>query len=159
MFMAGTILPLKSIMFNGLFLAVKTILFRHLIIYMYRSLFLQEHALSSDCGVTPWPMNTVSLLFFSISLIMFSAHKINATRILVPDHLLFIYLFYWLFYLFTFQMLSPGRITSPVIVIPPPASMRVLPHPPIHSHLTVLAFTYTAVLSLHRMKGIPSCGC
>ena len=26
---------------------------------------------------------------------------------------------------------------------PPPASMRVLPHPPTHSHLTILAFTYT----------------
>ena len=36
------------------------------------------------------------------------------------------------------------------------SSMRLLPHPPTHSHLTALAFPYTGALSLHRTKGLPS---
>ena len=41
--------------------------------------------------------------------------------------------------------------------IPPyPASIRVLPHPPTHSHLTALAFLYTGAWSLHKTKSLPS---
>jgi hypothetical protein len=38
----------------------------------------------------------------------------------------------WLFYLFTFQMISPFLVSPPQTPyhLPPPASMRVLPHPP-----------------------------
>jgi hypothetical protein len=32
------------------------------------------------------------------------------------------------------------------------------PHPPTHSHLTVLVFSYTGALSFHRTKGL-SCWC
>jgi hypothetical protein len=37
--------------------------------------------------------------------------------------------------------------------------MRVLPQPPIHSHLTALGFPYAGSLSLHRTKGLPSHWC
>jgi hypothetical protein len=41
--------------------------------------------------------------------------------------------------------------------IPPyPASMRLLLHPPILSHLHALALPYTRASSLHRTKGLPS---
>jgi hypothetical protein len=56
-------------------------------------------------------------------------------------------------------MLSPVPVSplEPLYPIPPyPASMRVLPHPPIHSHLTALAFLYTGASSLHRNKGLSS---
>jgi hypothetical protein len=41
--------------------------------------------------------------------------------------------FYWIFYLFTFQMLSTSLVAppeTPYPIPPPPASMRVCPHPP-----------------------------
>ena len=43
-------------------------------------------------------------------------------------------------------MLSPFPVSSletPSPVLTPPASVRVLPLPPTHSHLTTLAFPYT----------------
>ena len=43
----------------------------------------------------------------------------------------------WIFYLFTFQMLSPFPVSplqTPYPIPPYPASMRVLPHPSTHSH-------------------------
>jgi hypothetical protein len=43
--------------------------------------------------------------------------------------------FYWIFSLFTFQMLSPFSISPPqppYPMPPPPASMRVFPHLPTH---------------------------
>ena len=51
-------------------------------------------------------------------------------------------------------MLSLFLVSSPQTLIPSPsASMRVLPYPPTHSHLTALAFPYTGASSLHRTKG------
>ena len=44
----------------------------------------------------------------------------------------------------------------PSLILPPPASMRVLPHPPTHSWLTSIAFLYTGATSLHRTKDLPS---
>lgn len=49
------------------------------------------------------------------------------------------FLFYRIFYVFTFQMLSPFPVPSSPVP-PPPDSMRILPLPPTHSHLTTLAF-------------------
>ena len=43
-------------------------------------------------------------------------------------------IFNWIFYLFTFQMLSLLQVPYPIF--PYPASMRVLPHKPTHSCLT-----------------------
>jgi hypothetical protein len=47
-------------------------------------------------------------------------------------------IFYWLFYLFTFQMLSSFLVSppqTPYLIPPPtPASMRVLTHPPTPAH-------------------------
>ena len=54
-------------------------------------------------------------------------------------------------------MLSPFLVSPPQNLLshsPPPASMRVLPYPPIHSYLPVLAFPYTGASSLHRTKGL-----
>jgi hypothetical protein len=42
-----------------------------------------------------------------------------------------------------FQVPPPHR--TPYPITPPPASMRVLPHPPIHSCLPALAFPYNGV--------------
>ena len=56
-------------------------------------------------------------------------------------------------------MLSPFLVPPPETPYPvpsPPASMRVFPHPPTHSHLPALAFPYTGTLSLHRTKGLSS---
>jgi hypothetical protein len=36
----------------------------------------------------------------------------------------------------------------------PPASMRVCPQPPTHSHLLAFAFPYTAASSFHGTKGL-----
>ena len=55
-------------------------------------------------------------------------------------------------------MLSPFPVspleTHPIL--PPPASMRVLPYPPTHSHLPTTAFPYTGAQSLHRTKDLSS---
>jgi hypothetical protein len=66
------------------------------------------------------------------------------------------FFFNWLFCLFTFQMLSPSQFPLHYPLIPPPASMRVLPHPHSHSYLRGLAFLYPGSSSLHRTKGLPS---
>jgi hypothetical protein len=50
---------------------------------------------------------------------------------------MFFQIFYWVIYLFTFQMLSHFPILppeTPYPIFPPPASMRVFPHPPTHPH-------------------------
>jgi hypothetical protein len=39
-------------------------------------------------------------------------------------------------------MLSPFPVKPPTFSSVPPASMRVLPHPPFHFHLSTLAFLY-----------------
>ena len=49
-----------------------------------------------------------------------------------------------------------STLRTPYSVPPSPASMRVLPHLPTHSHLTTLALPYTGVSSLHRTKGLSS---
>jgi hypothetical protein len=47
--------------------------------------------------------------------------------------------FYWIFSLFTFQMLSPFQVALPLLletpypIFPPPASLRVFLHPPTYS--------------------------
>jgi hypothetical protein len=64
------------------------------------------------------------------------------------------YILNWLFYLFTFQMLSPFPVSPPQPPIPfliPPVSMRVLPH----SCLSALEFPYTGASSLHRTEVAP----
>jgi hypothetical protein len=42
---------------------------------------------------------------------------------------------------------------------PPPASTRVLPHPPTHSCFPALAFSYSGALSLHWTKNLSSHWC
>jgi hypothetical protein len=54
--------------------------------------------------------------------------------------------FYWVFSLFTLQVLSTVFVFPPETLYPIPAlpaSMKVLPHAPNHSHNTALAFTCT----------------
>ena len=56
-------------------------------------------------------------------------------------------------------MLSPFPV-SPLEtlypLLPPPASIRVITHPPTHSLLPALAFPYTGALSLLRTNGLNS---
>jgi hypothetical protein len=62
-------------------------------------------------------------------------------------------LFYWIFHLFTFQMLPPFLISPPeppYPILPPLASMRVLAHPPTHCHLSTLAFLYNQAFTGQR---------
>ena len=54
--------------------------------------------------------------------------------------------------LFLFQF--PFASSYPIPLYP--ASMRGLPDPPTHFHLTFLAFLYIGASSLHRTKGLPS---
>ena len=50
-------------------------------------------------------------------------------------------------------MLSPFPVSptlrNPLSHPPPPASMRVLPHPPTHSHLIPLAFPFSGASGLY----------
>ena len=71
-------------------------------------------------------------------------------------------LFYWIFYLFIFQMLILFWFPlwkPPYPTLPLPASMRVLCHPPTYSCPPALAFPNTGELSLHRTKGLSSHWC
>jgi hypothetical protein len=63
-----------------------------------------------------------------------------------------IFIGYFIYLHFKCYHLSSFPSTS----LPPPASMRVLPHPPTYSCLSTLAFPYPGSSSLHRTKGIPS---
>jgi hypothetical protein len=67
----------------------------------------------------------------------------------------------WIFYLYTFKMLSPLSVSplNPPIPSSTPVSMRVLLYPPTHSHLTALAFPYTVALGLQRNNALPSHWC
>jgi hypothetical protein len=74
-----------------------------------------------------------------------------------PDYFLLIIL------LFKFQMLSPRFLASPP-QIPDPillpfVSKRLLPNPPIHSRLTLLAFPFSVASGLQRTKHLPSHCC
>jgi hypothetical protein len=70
-------------------------------------------------------------------------------RLLEP----FSFFFYWLSYLFTFQMLFPT--TSPLFPFP----LLLWGCSPTHSFLTALAFPYTGAWSLYRTKGLSSHWC
>jgi hypothetical protein len=78
---------------------------------------------------------------------------------------LFIYFsFYWIFSLFTFQMLSLFLVSSlpetSYSIPSPPAFMRVLLHPPTHSHLPALdSPTLGHPLRLHRTKDLSLLHC
>ena len=56
-------------------------------------------------------------------------------------------------------MSSPFPVSppqTPYLLLPNPASIRVLPHLPTHSCLSTIAFPYPGSSSLHRTKGLPS---
>ena len=64
------------------------------------------------------------------------------------------FIFYWIFYVFTFQMLSPFPVSPPEYPLP----FSFLLHLwgcflPTHSHVTALAFSYTRESSLYWTKG------
>jgi hypothetical protein len=66
--------------------------------------------------------------------------------------------FYWLFYLFVFQMLFPFLFSplQPSYPLAPPSYFYDGAPPPTPSHLTALALTNAGAWSLHRIKGFPS---
>jgi hypothetical protein len=72
-------------------------------------------------------------------------------------------MFYWLFYLFTFHILSPSPVSP--LQAPCPFSPSscfyegVPPHSPLTHCLTTLAFPYSGSSSLHRTKSLPSHWC
>ena len=49
-----------------------------------------------------------------------------------------------------------STLETPYPIPTPPASMRVLPHPCIHTHLPALAFPYTGASRIHRTKDLCS---
>ena len=73
----------------------------------------------------------------------------------------FLFSYYWIFYLSTFQMLSPFPIPpeTPYPIPLPPAFMRVCPHPPTHFWLPTFAFPCTRASGFHRTKGLSSHWC
>ena len=54
-------------------------------------------------------------------------------------------------------LLSP--LETPYPILPNTASVRVLPHPPTHSCLPILAFPYIRASSLHRAQDLSSHWC
>jgi hypothetical protein len=67
------------------------------------------------------------------------------------------FLFYSIFYLFMFKILSPIQVfplETLYPILPLPASVRVLPHPGPHSLLPTLAFPYTGA-SLNQGPLLP----
>jgi hypothetical protein len=65
--------------------------------------------------------------------------------------------FYWIFSVFTLQMLSPflPALETPYPITPPPASMRVVLHPQTHSHFPNLnSNTLGNLSSLHTKKDL-----
>jgi hypothetical protein len=72
----------------------------------------------------------------------------------------FLFLIGYFVYLHFKCFFSRCLLCKPPIPYPlPPASMRLFPHPPTHSHLSTLASPYTGASSLHRTKDLPShCG-
>jgi hypothetical protein len=73
---------------------------------------------------------------------------------LLNVHNLSFFLFvYWIFSLFTFQMLFPFLVSPPkntLLISPPPSP----DHQPTHSCFLALAFPHTGAQSLHRTKGL-----
>jgi hypothetical protein len=68
------------------------------------------------------------------------------------------------FFLLTFQMLSPfpgspQPLETAYLILPPPASLRIFPHPVTYSWLPILAFFYSGATSLHGTKGLSSHWC
>jgi hypothetical protein len=74
---------------------------------------------------------------------------------------MYLFHFYWLFYLFTLQLLSPFLVPPPQAPHPllPPISRRVLPHLPTQSCLSGLAFPYFRSSCFQRIKGLLSQWC
>jgi hypothetical protein len=72
---------------------------------------------------------------------------------------LFIGYFILFFYISNVIPLPSFPSTNPHPVPPPPASVRVLPHPPTHFCLSSLAFLYPGSSSLHRTNGLSSHRC
>jgi hypothetical protein len=74
------------------------------------------------------------------------------TKVYVP----LLYIFNWIFYLFTFQMLSPfpgSPLETPYPVPPPPASMRVFPLPPTHYYTLKVITAFWSSLWLMILIG------
>ena len=55
-----------------------------------------------------------------------------------------------------FSHFQVSLLETPYSILPLPASMRVLPHPPTHSCLPALAFSYTGASNTLRSKGLSS---
>jgi len=81
-------------------------------------------------------------------------HRIFFGCLFVCLFVLFCFLYLWIFYIFTFQMLSPFQV-SPSPISPSPASMKIVPLLPTHSHIIALKFPYTRERSLPRILLIP----
>jgi len=86
----------------------------------------------------------------------------QCTKVAVVVADLILFYFKWIFYLFTFPMLSPFPV-SPLQtlypIFPYPASMSMRPQPPTHSCFTILALLYIGASSLHKTKGLLSHWC
>jgi hypothetical protein len=73
--------------------------------------------------------------------------------------LLIFFLFYWIFSLFTFLIFSPFQFSlwkTHYSIPAPPASMRVLSHPPTHFCFPSLSFPYTGALNTLRHMAFSS---
>jgi len=96
-----------------------------------------------------------------ITVTWLTCHYVSQMFLLLLGTFFFNVLFlgYFIYISNVIHPLSRLTLRKPPSLPPPPASMRVLLHPPTHSCLTMLAFPYTGETSLHRTKDLPSHWC
>jgi hypothetical protein len=105
-------------------------------------------------------MNIDMFEHFSLAFLM-NAYSSHCPSFYFPFFSFFLisfFSFYWIFSLFTFQVLSSFHVSppqTPYPIPPPPASMRVHTH----SHLPAPAFPYTGASNTLRPKGHSSHWC
>ena len=116
----------------------------HMHTHAHTCTHMHMHTHAHTCTVGKILERSIVLLWCIWELLYFSVYICFLVRI-KGWHIHFF--FYWIFSLFTFQMLFPFQVLppwKPLSYPPSPASMRVFPYPPTHSHLPALEFPYIA---------------
>jgi hypothetical protein len=137
--------------------AVKSKTLGYFSIYLLICLFLHQQGTNpGPCRANAIPSGTHSWVLKTFKLKCLEGIFLLVFFSSIPSHFL---KNYWLFYLFTLQMLPLFPVSSlktSYPTPPTPVSKTVLSHPLTHSCLPNLAFPYIGASSLHRTKGLPS---
>jgi hypothetical protein len=95
-------------------------------------------------------------LYLLPSLSFFVSFFLSFSFFFAPQSPIFFLSFTVYLFIYISNFLPFPGFPSGTPVSPPPASMRVLPNPPTHSHFWALVFPYTGTSSLYRTKGLSS---